>query len=169
MYQNRFFHFSAGALSRTPVGEYDVSLDLLINWGGDISSHFPSPQHIWRLVFLIWSGNPALLATCCTNKTGCCGAAVCNTRNILQMTFHVTAVGILICVTMCLTCAFNALTLLVGRQEGHPACKNRAVGCWLSVWSKVQTCIWSSLCRCHSLSRASVKSRLVLPFWYRLT
>ena len=27
--------------------------------------------------------------------------------------------------------AFSALTLLVGRQEGHPACKNnRAVGCW---------------------------------------
>ena len=26
-----------------------------------------------------------------------------------------------------------------------------------------------SLCHCHSLSLASVKSRLVLPFWYRLT
>ena len=26
--------------------------------------------------------------------------------------------------------AFSALTLLVGRQEGHPTCKNRAVGCW---------------------------------------
>jgi len=26
-------------------------------------------------------------------------------------------------------CAFNALTLLVGRQEGHPACKNLVVGC----------------------------------------
>jgi len=23
---------------------------------------------------------------------------------------------------------FGALTLLVGRQEGHPACKNRVVG-----------------------------------------
>jgi len=37
--------------------------------------------------------------------------------------------------------AFSALTLLVGRQEGHPACKKLA---WLSVWSKVQTCIWPS-------------------------
>ena len=27
-------------------------------------------------------------------------------------------------------CAFSALTLLVGRQEGHPACKNRVVGYW---------------------------------------
>ena len=26
--------------------------------------------------------------------------------------------------------AFSASTLLVGRQEGHPACKNRVVGCW---------------------------------------
>ena len=40
---------------------------------------------------------------------------------------------------------------------------------WLSVWSEVQTCIWPSWCHCHSLSLASVKSRLVLPFCYRLT
>ena len=34
--------------------------------------------------------------------------------------------------------AFSALTLLVGRQKGHPACKNsRGVLVWLSVWSKV--------------------------------
>jgi len=33
----------------------------------------------------------------------------------------------------------------------------------------VQTCIWPSWCHCHSLSLASVKSRLVLPFWYRIT
>jgi len=26
--------------------------------------------------------------------------------------------------------AFSALTLLVGQDEGHPACKNRVVGCW---------------------------------------
>jgi len=40
---------------------------------------------------------------------------------------------------------------------------------WLSVWSEMQTCIWPSWCQCHSLSLASVKSRFVLPFWYRLT
>jgi len=40
---------------------------------------------------------------------------------------------------------------------------------WLSVWSEVQTCIWPSGCHCHSLSLASVTSRLVFPFWYRLT
>jgi len=33
--------------------------------------------------------------------------------------------------------------LLVGRQEGHPACKKPSGGvlAWLSVWSKVQTCM----------------------------
>jgi len=33
--------------------------------------------------------------------------------------------------------AFSALTLLVGRQEGHPACKKVSGGvlAWLSVWS----------------------------------
>ena len=40
---------------------------------------------------------------------------------------------------------------------------------WLSVWSEMQTCIWPSWCHCHLLSLAPVKSRLVLPFWYRLT
>ena len=35
---------------------------------------------------------------------------------------------------------------------------------WLSVWSEVQTCIWPSWCHCHSLSLASVKSRLVYLF-----
>ena len=42
--------------------------------------------------------------------------------------------------------AFSALTLLVGQQEGHPACKKQSGGvlAWLSVWSEVQTCIWPS-------------------------
>jgi len=29
--------------------------------------------------------------------------------------------------------AFSALTLLVGRQEEHPACKNRVMRCWSKV------------------------------------
>jgi len=42
--------------------------------------------------------------------------------------------------------AFSALTLLVGRQEGHPACKKLSGGVlvWLSVRSEVQTCIQPS-------------------------
>ena len=39
--------------------------------------------------------------------------------------------------------AFSALTLLVGWQEGHPACKKLSGGmlAWLCVWVKVQICI----------------------------
>jgi len=44
-------------------------------------------------------------------------------------------------------CAFSALTLLVGWQEGHQACKKLSGGvlAWLSVWSNVQTCIMAQL------------------------
>ena len=46
-------------------------------------------------------------------------------------------------------------TLLVGQQEGHLACKKLCGGvlAWLSVWSEVQTCIWSS-----SVSAITAKS-----------
>jgi len=59
--------------------------------------------------------------------------------------------------------AFSALTLLVGRQEGHPACKKLSGGvlAWLSVWSEVQICISHSWCHCHSLSLAPVN-----PDWF---
>jgi len=40
----------------------------------------------------------------------------------------------------------SALTLLVGWQEGHQACKKLSGGvlAWLFVWSEMQTCIWPS-------------------------
>jgi len=102
-----------------------------------------------------------------------------NIRNFLHSTSSwwrsgccdtVCSVTVVIC--DCCVCAFSALTLLVGHQEGRPACKKMSGGvlAWLSVWSKVQiVCIWPSWCHCHSLSLASVKSGLVLLFWYRLT
>jgi len=39
--------------------------------------------------------------------------------------------------SLCLCLTFSALTLLVGWQEGHPACKKLSGGvlAWLSVWS----------------------------------
>jgi len=50
-----------------------------------------------------------------------------------------------VCVCM-YCCAFSALTLLVGRQEGHPACTKLSGGvlAWLSVWSELQTCVCPS-------------------------
>ena len=91
--------------------------------------------------------------------SSCSGVATLRTAIHLLLTYLLTILP------------FSALTLLVGQQEGHPACKKLSGGlrAWLSVWSKVQTCIWPSWCHCHSLSLASVKSILVLPFWYRLT
>ena len=73
-------------------------------------------------------------------------------------------------VVVCVLFAFSALMLLVGWQEGHPACKKLSGGvlAWLSVWCEVQTCIWPSWCHCHS-HLTQVKSRLILPFWYWLT
>ena len=64
------------------------------------------------------------------------------------------------------SCAFSALTLLVGRQERHPACKKLSGGvlAWLSVWSEVQTCIWPSWCHCHSLgSKIQIGFTFLVP------
>ena len=71
----------------------------------------------------------------------------------------------------CFLKCFDAVGWAAGRASGHPACKKLSSGVlsWLSVWSEMQTCIWPSWCHCHSLSFASVKSRLILPLWYRLT
>ena len=53
---------------------------------------------------------------------------------------------------------FSALMLLLGRQEGHLACKKMSGGmlAWLCVWVKVQVCIWPSWYHCHSLSLAPI-------------
>jgi len=59
--------------------------------------------------------------------------------------------------------AFSALMLLVGQQEGHPACKKLSGGvlAWLSVSREVRVCIWPSWWHCHSLSLAPVN-----PDWF---
>jgi len=61
---------------------------------------------------------------------------------------------------------FDAVGWAAGR---HPASKKLSGGvlAWLSVWSEVQTCI--IIVQLMPLPLASVKSRLVLPFWYWLT
>jgi len=43
--------------------------------------------------------------------------------------------------------AFSALTLLIGWQEGHQACKNRVVGCWCGCLSgPVCVCVCVRVC-----------------------
>ena len=63
---------------------------------------------------------------------------ITDTATIITTTFPQLLLHVRLC--------FSALTLLVGRQEGHPACKKLSGGvlAWLSVWSDVQTCIWPS-------------------------
>jgi len=67
-----------------------------------------------------------------------------------------------------IVCAFSALTLLVGQQEGHPACKKLSgrVLAWLSVWGDLhmaQLMPLSLTVCCFS------KIQIGLPFWYWLT
>jgi len=74
-------------------------------------------------------------------------------------------------VLIILQAAFSALMLLVGRQEGHPACKKTQ---WCGAGMVV--CLergadlhMAQLMPLPLTALASVKSRLVLPFWHRLT
>ena len=79
-------------------------------------------------------------------------------------TFMFTVFCTCVCLPSVLWCCW------LGGRKGIRPVKNWVVRCWHGyVWSEVQTCICSSWCHCHSLSLASVKSRLVSPFWYRLT
>ena len=61
--------------------------------------------------------------------------------------------------------AFSAFVLLVGWQEGQPACKKMSGGmlAWLCVWVNLQIYIWPSLCHSLSLSVTPVK-----PDWFYL-
>ena len=70
---------------------------------------------------------------------------------------HTSPAGIVVPVVISLS-AFSALTLMVGWQEEHPACKKLSGGvlAWLSVLGKVQICILPGLYHCHSLSFAPV-------------
>jgi len=58
---------------------------------------------------------------------------------------------------VCLTVSFSALTLLVGRQEGHLACK-RTGCCFFGGYILMQLCAYSSTCHHHFLSSSKVQS-----------
>ena len=57
--------------------------------------------------------------------------------------------------------------LLVGRQEGHPTCKKLWWGAGVVICLERGADL--HMAQLMSLSHFSVKSILVLPFWYRLT
>ena len=110
----------------------------------------------------VWSARESVATSCSLDWYGCC--CCCWLLAVSMLFDGMVNVDLY-------SAIISALTLLVRRQEGHPACKNLSgeVLAWLFVWSEVHTCICPSWCHCHSLFLASVKSRLVLPFWYRLT
>ena len=66
---------------------------------------------------------------------------------------------------------FSALTLLVGRQEGHPACKNWVVRYWRGCLSGA-SCRWSHMIQLMPLPpliSCSSKIHNGLPVWCQLT
>jgi len=71
---------------------------------------------------------------------------VCVCAVLKQWLFQLTETEASFVYVVCVRQSFSALTLLVGRQEGHPACKKLSGGvlAWLPVWSELQTCIWPS-------------------------
>jgi len=68
-------------------------------------------------------------------------------------------------------CAFSALTLLIERQEEHPACKNWVVRCRCGYLSRTRYWLfeYGPADATASPSPASFKPRLALPFWCRLS
>jgi len=58
---------------------------------------------------------------------------------------------------------------LVGWQEGHPACKKLSGGALLSAWARCRVVYSPADATATYRLFASVKSRSVLPLWYRLT
>jgi len=67
-------------------------------------------------------------------------------------------------------CVGVALTRLVGRRKGTRSVKNRVVGCWRGYLSGARCRLaYGPADATATMSLASVKSRLVLHFWYQLT
>jgi len=67
--------------------------------------------------------------------------------------------------------AFSALTLFVWRQEGRPACKILSGGVLARLFGleRGTGLHMAQLMQLPLTISCSSKSRLVLPFWYRLT
>jgi len=70
--------------------------------------------------------------------------------------------------------AFSALSLFIGRQQEHPTCKNWVTRCRCGCRLErgVDCLLVVQLMPLHPKTPSSLalfKSRLVLPFWYRLT
>jgi len=81
---------------------------------------------------------------CCVQQL-CTMIHMCEFFTVVFICLVLGFLFVFVCVGLCFT-SFIAVTLLVGRQEGHPACKKLSGGmlAWSCVWVKVQICIWPS-------------------------
>jgi len=67
-------------------------------------------------------------------------------------------------------CAFSALTLLVGWQEGHSACKKLSCGCCMVICLERGADLHMAKLMPLPLTVSGFsKIQIGLPFWYRLT
>jgi len=73
-----------------------------------------------------------------------------------------------VCVIMCLQC-FDTVGWGGGRKGIQPVKSEWWDAVVVICLEQGEDLQMAQLMHCHSLSLASVKSRLVLPFWYRLT
>ena len=135
--------------------------------------------HIHHRQFIPWHRmHIAVTSSCCHITRGATGTTVQLVRatHSLQQPTQLAEIFLSQSVDINVPSLFDTVPSVLwrcwlgGRKWIRPVKKlSGGMLAWLSVWSEVQTCIWPSWCLCHSLSLASVKSRLVLPFWYWLT
>jgi len=93
-----------------------------------------------------------------------------DTRPLLYTIHYVRDKYNTTCLSMMISAfSFSALTLLVGRQEGHLACKNWVVGCWRGCLGWGADLHMAQLMPLPLTNSCSSKSRLVLSFCCRLT
>jgi len=65
--------------------------------------------------------------------------------------------------------AFSALTLLAGRQEGHPACTKLVVGCWHGYLEQDADLRMAQPMPLPLTVSCFSKIQIGFTFWYRLT
>ena len=103
-----------------------------------LSQRGPTSAHSLLQVCCCRPSRQEISIDCCGSGSGgrMCAVPRCQRAYVDKHRF--------VCIVVLLFIPFSALTLLVGRQEGHPARKKKLSGgvlAWLSAWSEMQTCI----------------------------
>ena len=131
-------------------------------------NRFVGLRMITKQIYVCVTSSPLGEAKYCVDRV--CLSVCLSVREHISETIYTPDLGVWVLSSRSETWlqCFDAVGWAAGRASGLYKMSG-GVLVWLSVWSEVQTCMWPSWCHCHPLSLASVKSRLVLPFWYRLT